>query len=448
MAWQPPATDAVSSGAWKPPTSDAVAPSTNGSSKMDVAMAALGQAQNLAPWNKITKMRQTLGGDIAEAGGYLGAKIANAGFPATGDAIQSAGVGLGSIPAIGPEVLSAYAGLKGIYNSPSPTVQGLVNTPQELSPQYAAQNQAIGISNDVPETAGKVQYENPYQYPSQLSKPKYVPVKQPDLPVVQQGATTGDPHALFAYNDQVSPDIAAQSKYQVWGDKSRPVFKDNGGTLTHGSQATIGELQDAGVPVVGRTQRSIDLGHEPLDLPKQPTIFQPIENPNAPAFARPKLSYPADTGPGAAQPLPSTVPTKYPDDPGTLINMANQRISEHGTNLTPQELSDMKTLIQTKMANGDIPKFGPDGKMTQIFAQATQAQKNISNTLNQVAEPLLKNAQLPEGTLPTRAGLNQAYSLASKQQAVMGYVKRYGLKGAEAGLGALGAKQLYDYFRK
>ena len=100
------------------------------------------------------------------------------------------------------------------------------------------------------------------------------------------------------------------------------------------------------------------------------------------------------------------------------------------------------------MANGDIPKFDQNGKLTSIFAQASDAAKKVTNTLNQVAEPLLQNASLPEGTLPTREALNQAYSVASKQQALQNIIKKYGLKGVEAGLGVLGTKELYDYFRR
>lgn len=309
-----------------------------GSSQWDVAKAALGEAQQLAPWNKANQALKNVGGNVAEAGGYLGAKT---GYPQTGEAV---GVGLGGAIALAPDILAAYTGMKGIYNSPSPTVQGLVNTPQELGPQYAAQNQAIGISNDVPETASRVVNPDPYQYPSQLTKPKYV----------------------------------------------------NG---------IAGQVE--GAPTIPRLKPQIP-----------------------------------------AEPLPSTTPLKYPNDPGTLINQINDRISQHGTNLNPQELSDYKNLLQTKMANGDIPRFDPNGKTTSIFAQASQTAKNVSNALNQVSEPLLKNAQLPEGTLPTRAGLNQAYSISAKQQALMNFIKKWSLRGLEgSALAGLG-KEGYDYFKK
>jgi len=413
---------------------------TDGSSQMDVAKFALSQAAAMNPVNKLTQMRQNVGGDIAEAGGYLGGKVTSAGFPNVGNAIQRVGVVAGSIPALGPEVLGAYTSLKGLYNPTNPVAAGITNTPKDLSPQYAMQNQAAGISNDIPETAGKVQYENPYQYPSQLSKPKYIPVQQPDLPVIQPGAKTGDPHALFAYNDKFGPGGTERSVYNVFGDPNHPAIQGRG----WGSSVSAEDAQAAGIPITGRQPNSIK--YQPIQS-GSPT-YQPIENPNAPAFTRPKLSYPAESGQGAAQPLPSTVPTKYPNDPGALINQINDRIGQHGTNLTPQELSDYHQLLSTKMANGDIPKFSPEGKITPIYAQATQAAQKVTNTLNQVVEPLLQGKQLPIGTLPTRIGLNQAYGIASNQQAFTELAKKYGLKAGETVLGALGAKGLYDYFRK
>lgn len=315
-----------------------------GISNLDLAKTALGQVEQLAPWNKANQAIKNVGGDVAEAGGYVGGKVANAGYPATGNAIQKTGVGVGGAIALSPDLLAAYTGMQGIYNSTNPTVQGLVNTPQELGPQYAAQNQAIGISNDVPETASKVVNPDPYQYPSTLTKPKYV----------------------------------------------------NG---------IAGQVEGA------------------------PTI--PRLKPQVPAEA-----------------LPSTTPLKYPDDPGTLINQINDRISTHGTDLNPQELSDYKNLLQTKMSNGDIPKFDPNGKVTSIFAKASQAASNVTNTLNQVSEPLLQNAQLPEGTIPTRAGLNQAYSTASNQQALQNFLAKWGAKGAEASGIGYGLDKLIGYLKK
>lgn len=80
-----------------------------------------------------------------------------------------------------------------------------------------------------------------------------------ELPVMQPGATTGEPHALFAYNDNFGPDGAERSLYNVFGDKEHPVIKQTG----HGSSITKADLDKAGIPVVGRQPNS--LKYQPLD---------------------------------------------------------------------------------------------------------------------------------------------------------------------------------------
>lgn len=87
-----------------------------------------------------------------------------------------------------------------------------------------------------------------------------------ELPVIDPGSTSGNAHALFAYNDQFTPDMAPESKYQVWGDPSDPAFTGGGGKLTHGSQATAAQLEEAGVPITGRTPRSVGKW-EPVSAP-------------------------------------------------------------------------------------------------------------------------------------------------------------------------------------
>lgn len=417
MAWQPPTTDAVDTG-WQPPASDAIGPSTWQKIKVGYNIANMLPS----PWQTVRQNTlDPLGEKTAELGGRMG-------YPLTGAAI-------GTAVQMAPELAMAYAGLKGIYGSTNPTVQGLVNTPKELSPQYTAQNEAIGISGEVPETASNVKYADPYQYASQLTKPKYAKVTPPDLPVVQP-STTGTPHAAFDYNDP----ITGKSSYQIFGDPTQ-----------HGYATTpnvpFETLQEKGIPVVGQTEKAVGLGQAPLDAVNGPTI-QPVANPGGASFTRPRLQYPAESGIGAAQPLPSTIPIKYPSDPGTLINQANSRISQFGQQLTPQELSDYKDLISTKMATGEIPKFGLDGRISPLFAKASQVSSTISNTLNRMAEPLLKNANLPEGTIPTRAGLNQAYQIATKQQAIADFMKKYAIKGAETAGGGAGLAALYNYFKK
>lgn len=85
----------------------------------------------------------------------------------------------------------------------------------------------------------------------------------PDLPVVQPGSKTGDPHALFAYNENLGQGFPKESKYQLWGDPSNPVFKNK--NLVHGSQATGKQLEGSGIHITGRTPESVGKW-EPLDM--------------------------------------------------------------------------------------------------------------------------------------------------------------------------------------
>lgn len=306
--------------------------SAEGSSQWDVAKTAMNQVAQTIPWNQVRQYTtQPLAQAISDAGN-------DAGYPKTGAAI-------GTAVAISPEILGAVTGLEGLYKSPSPTVQGLLNTPQELSPQYAAQNAAAGISNTVPETASKVVNPDPYSYPSTLTKPKYV----------------------------------------------------NG---------IAGQVE--GAPTIPRLKPQV-----------------------------------------APEPLPSTTPLKYPDDPGTLINLINNRVNQFGQSLNPQELSDYKNLLQTKMgAGGDIPKFDQNGNMTSIWAQASQTNKNLTGALNQAVDQNINPANLPDGTLQSRGDLNQAYSTAKTQQNITDFVKKYGARAGELGAGAYGLDKVYNYFKK
>lgn len=66
------------------------------------------------------------------------------------------------------------------------------------------------------------------------------------LPVVDAGAKTGDPHALFAYNDQFGPGGTERPVYNVFGDPNHPTIKAKG----WGSSIPKDAL--GGIPIVGR----------------------------------------------------------------------------------------------------------------------------------------------------------------------------------------------------
>jgi len=82
-----------------------------------------------------------------------------------------------------------------------------------------------------------------------------------ELPVIQPGSKTGEPHALFSFNDDFGPEGAKRSQYTVFGDPSNPVIQKVG----YGSTVGKDVLEEAGIPVTGREPRTVGKW-EPLDL--------------------------------------------------------------------------------------------------------------------------------------------------------------------------------------
>ncbi len=80
------------------------------------------------------------------------------------------------------------------------------------------------------------------------------------LPVIEPGAKTGAPHALFAYNDEFGPGGQPRSVYNVFGDPEHPAIKQIG----HGSSVSKDMLDKAGIPITGREPKSVGK-YEPLE---------------------------------------------------------------------------------------------------------------------------------------------------------------------------------------
>lgn len=280
---------------------------------LDTILPAIGFATESLPQNRLRSVTlDPLGEKTAEVGG-------RAGFPV-------AGAALGTAIQIAPELLSTGLGLRGLYRSQSPVAKGLLNTTEELGPQYEAQNEAIGVVRRVPREGGAV--------------PKFAPPER----------------------------IAAT---------------------------------------------------------KQPTPVVP------------------------AEPLPSNVPARYPSKPGDFLAYANGRWANAPKNIAPQELMDWQVKLQTDMSSGAIPKIDPNtGRITTIYQQATDLLSRTKKYFSDVAEPALKGARLPKGTIPTRSGLNKAYGVSAKQEAVTRGLKNVGKKVGKIGLlAALGYGGLRGLFQ-
>lgn len=216
--------------------------------KTDKAIA--GVVSDSLPWNQVKQGLVNAGGDIASAGGYAGARIANGipelGIPPSpkiGATIQGAGVLAGSVPAIGPDILSAYAGIRGIFDPENAATVGLRKSPKDLQPQYSAQNTAAGISNAAPESADEIAYKNPYEYPSQLTKPKYVngqPVANPG------GAPFSQPRVNLPADNGVgaAQPLPGNIPIQYPKDPGTLINNINNTMNLHGENVPLQQLQD------------------------------------------------------------------------------------------------------------------------------------------------------------------------------------------------------------
>lgn len=74
-----------------------------------------------------------------------------------------------------------------------------------------------------------------------------------ELPVMQPGSRTGDPHALFAYNDNFGPNGSTRAIYNVYGDPAHPAIQARG----WGSSVSAQDLQKAGIPIIGRQPNAV-----------------------------------------------------------------------------------------------------------------------------------------------------------------------------------------------
>lgn len=73
------------------------------------------------------------------------------------------------------------------------------------------------------------------------------------LPIVAEGARTGNPHAIYAYSDDFGPEFTKRSIYNVFGDPSHPLIKQAG----WGSSLPAETIKKFGIPITGRRAQEI-----------------------------------------------------------------------------------------------------------------------------------------------------------------------------------------------
>lgn len=174
-------------------------------------------AQEFAP-----KIAQKEGEMIAEKGGEMG-------YPKTAAAI---GTGVSMIP----EIATAITGFKGMGESDIPLIKGLMNTPEELSPEYDILHKAAGISKDLP-----IQRGNALRFPNMAGQPSSIP--PPFAPAISPLSYAKDPNTLLNL---------ARGRMEALADKLSPQELNDYKTLI-GQMIDTGKI-GAGKPLAIATQ--------------------------------------------------------------------------------------------------------------------------------------------------------------------------------------------------
>lgn len=154
----------------------------------------------VTPGSGIPELAQDLAPKIAsKEGEMIAQKGTDVGYPLTGATI---GTGVSMIP----QIAGAFTGFKGLNESEVPLIKGMMNTPQELSPEYDALHEMAGISKNLPETGGRVA-----RFPNMAGQPSSSP--PPFAPAIAPTSYPRDPNALINFvrarieglGDQLSP---------------------------------------------------------------------------------------------------------------------------------------------------------------------------------------------------------------------------------------------------
>lgn len=276
-------------------------------------------------------------------------------------------------PFLGPEAAAedvAEGAAKGI--KPPAPIKGLPGVPREI------------IEPDVPPPAAAA--------PVPPAAPK-------DLPIVEAGAKTGDPHALFAYNDQFGEGGANRSLYNVYGDPTHPAIQGRG----WGSSVTEDDLNKAGIPITGRAPSSAKwepIPSEPKAAPEAPPAVSP---PAAPVSATDALLNKAMDKGNDVKNYISRGYEGFAKKPGVTADIADyiqgksQKAAAQQMGMTPGQARQMgatpiaqneamRAIGQYALDNGIVgPTVGHEGMLTRN-AQLLNKAGDTLNKLRQEAD--------------------------------------------------------------
>ncbi len=188
--------------------------------------------------------------------------------------LKSTGGSMGQIRQVGPEAARAAAkvgreaGLGDILSNEIGREKALANLDRTTGQKIGALRQEAGNAPvGIPEKIAahlESKYGTGGVYSGEagglkkaLADVERVGSQTKPLPVIEQPLKTGEPHALFDYNDP----ITGKSSYKVYGDPALTGIKTTG-------NLPLDQLGN--IKVVGKTTKAAELGQEPLDLPGAP----------------------------------------------------------------------------------------------------------------------------------------------------------------------------------
>jgi hypothetical protein len=211
-------------------------------------------------------------------------------------------------------------------------------------------------------------------------------LKSPKIP-----AATGTAVAMIP--DVLSMSVGGAGAEDAVGSKlSQALFK---------SPRAIGQEMRAGLKDAGISRRPPELaGSAKFENPYQ--YPSSLSNPRGGKFPRPKPELPAE-------PLPTSTPLKYPDDPASFYNFADSRLKAFASDpknikLNPQELNDYKRILSTKITRMEREGLSGD----PLYADLSDLKSRVSS--------------LHEAVVPGRAELNKVYGLSKNIRKIPGKI--------------------------
>lgn len=151
-------------------------------------------------------------------------------------------------PALGPDVYPEVSRLEADTTPGSEAAPAKQPDMIDALAEIRQQPQAMAPPPTPPAPSEGTMPEAPPEQKGNIEIPK-------EMPVVKPGAKEGEPHALFAYNQNLGKGFPVDAYFNIFGDKAK-ILEMTKGESGWGSSVTLGTLQKHGIPIVGREPRA------------------------------------------------------------------------------------------------------------------------------------------------------------------------------------------------